>query len=44
MMMMVMIVESIRYILNQGEERSLLYSLASTRLQLLGDAQEKDEL
>jgi len=28
----------------QGEERSLLHVLASTRLKLLGDAQEKDEL
>jgi len=28
----------------QGEERSLLHGLTSTRLKLLGDAQEKDEL
>ena len=30
--------------IDQGEERSLLHVLASTRLKLLGDAQEKDEL
>jgi len=28
----------------QGEEKSLLYSLTSTRLKLLGKSQEKEEL
>ena len=31
-------------ILNQGEDRSLLHSLTSTRLKLMGKTEEREEL